>query len=144
MTGGVPISYPGAAALAVPDAAVTSPLIHYAQSKLCNIYFVRELARRLAGTHITVNAFNPGLMLDSQFHKKALPWNTNPTPHSVPVAVSGRQLAELVIDEKWRDLNGKYVNRGVEEPSSELSRNDENAKELWETSCRLAGLDKSI
>jgi NAD(P)-dependent dehydrogenase (short-subunit alcohol dehydrogenase family) len=34
----------------------------YAQSKLANLLFVYELARRLEGSGVTVNAFNPGLV----------------------------------------------------------------------------------
>jgi len=31
----------------------------YAQAKLANLLFTRELARRLQGTRVTVNAFHP-------------------------------------------------------------------------------------
>lgn len=34
----------------------------YNQSKLANIMFTRELARKLTGTGVTVNAVNPGLV----------------------------------------------------------------------------------
>lgn len=34
----------------------------YNQSKLANIMFTRELARKLSGTGVTVNAVNPGLV----------------------------------------------------------------------------------
>jgi NAD(P)-dependent dehydrogenase (short-subunit alcohol dehydrogenase family) len=37
-----------------------SGLRAYQQSKLANLLFTYELARRLKGTNITVNAFNPG------------------------------------------------------------------------------------
>jgi len=144
MNGGVPVCYPGGEKIAEPDSVSTRPMMHYAQSKLCNLYFTYELARRLSGTSIRVNAFNPGLMLDSQFHKTPFPWKPGATAAHQPVAVSGRQLAELVIGDKYKDLNAKYVNRGVEEPSSELSRNAENALELWETSKRLAGIETTI
>jgi NAD(P)-dependent dehydrogenase (short-subunit alcohol dehydrogenase family) len=60
MSGRITISYPGAAALATPDAAVKIPILPYGQTKLRNVYFALKLARRLASTTITVNAFNPG------------------------------------------------------------------------------------
>lgn len=34
----------------------------YNQSKLANLMFARELARKLSGTGVTVNAVNPGLV----------------------------------------------------------------------------------
>ncbi|HVR08964.1 MAG TPA: SDR family NAD(P)-dependent oxidoreductase, partial [Thermoanaerobaculia bacterium] len=34
----------------------------YARSKLCNILFTRELARRLAGTGVTANSLHPGFV----------------------------------------------------------------------------------
>lgn len=34
----------------------------YNQSKLANVMFMRELARKLSGTNVTVNAVNPGLV----------------------------------------------------------------------------------
>lgn len=34
----------------------------YNQSKLANILFTRELARKLTGSGVTVNAVNPGLV----------------------------------------------------------------------------------
>src|SRR6185437_1086111 len=53
--------------LADADAAAGDPSpragrVRYSTSKLANIYCVYELARRLAGRNVTVNAFDPGLM----------------------------------------------------------------------------------
>jgi NAD(P)-dependent dehydrogenase (short-subunit alcohol dehydrogenase family) len=56
----------------------------------------------------------------------------------------GGELAELAIADGWKSGNGHDVNRGVDAPSSKLSHNGENAKELWETSSRLAGLESTF
>jgi len=34
----------------------------YGQSKLCNILFTTELAKRLSGTNVTVNTLHPGVI----------------------------------------------------------------------------------
>jgi NAD(P)-dependent dehydrogenase (short-subunit alcohol dehydrogenase family) len=39
-----------------------SPFAVYGTSKLCNILFTRELARRLAGRGVTANSFTPGFV----------------------------------------------------------------------------------
>ncbi len=39
-----------------------SPWTHYGQSKLANLLFAKELARRLAGTRQTANAVHPGVI----------------------------------------------------------------------------------
>ena len=39
-----------------------SPMMAYSQSKLANILFTRELAKRLEGTQVTVNALHPGVV----------------------------------------------------------------------------------
>src|SRR5207249_5940135 len=39
-----------------------SALSAFGASKMCNLLFTYELARRLAGTGLTANAFHPGLM----------------------------------------------------------------------------------
>src|SRR6185503_2501912 len=50
----------------INEASFTDPSKHlisfrgYAQAKLANLLFTRELAKRLQGTRVTVNAFHPG------------------------------------------------------------------------------------
>jgi len=44
-----------------------SPIQAYNQSKLANVLFTKALARRLAGTGVTVNAVHPGLVMTELF-----------------------------------------------------------------------------
>ena len=45
----------------------------YAQAKLCNLLFTYELARRLEGTRVTVNALHPGIVA-TQFGRNNSGW----------------------------------------------------------------------
>ena len=39
-----------------------SPYNHYSKSKLANILFTRALAKKLAGTNVTINSLHPGFV----------------------------------------------------------------------------------
>lgn len=41
----------------------------YHRAKLCNVYFVLELSRRLAGTGVTVNAVSPGYFVNTTIYR---------------------------------------------------------------------------
>ena len=58
----------------------------YRRSKLCNILFTRELARRLAGTGVTANCLHPGFVA-SRFGDQAGGW----TGWMMPLARRGRR-----------------------------------------------------
>jgi hypothetical protein len=53
---------------------------------------------------------------------------------------SGRNLAALAVAAEFDGVSGRYFEGVKEIRSSELSYDEANARDLWETSCRLAGL----
>lgn len=61
---GTKMVWAGTEALAHPDTSLAENTVRYSYSKLCNLYFVYELAGRLkaSGSRIKGKAFNPGLM----------------------------------------------------------------------------------
>jgi NAD(P)-dependent dehydrogenase (short-subunit alcohol dehydrogenase family) len=128
----------------------------YATSKLANVLFSYELARRLP-PGVTVNAFDPGLMpgtglvrdsaaplrfLWHQVLPRILPLLRRAiSPNIHTPAESGAALARLVLDPALEGVSGKYFEGQREIPSSAESYDAPRAGELWKASTALTGLD---
>jgi NAD(P)-dependent dehydrogenase (short-subunit alcohol dehydrogenase family) len=122
--------------------------VRYTTSKLCNVLCAYELSRRLKKQHskITVNVFNPGLMLDtklvrdySQTELSALSATISPTilENARNSQTMGSALARLILDSALGDLTGRYFDGLDEVQSSQESYDERKARELWESSMRL-------
>jgi NAD(P)-dependent dehydrogenase (short-subunit alcohol dehydrogenase family) len=127
----------------------------YATSKLANVLFSYELARRLP-SGVTVNAFDPGLMpgtglvrdgaaplrfLWHQVLPRILPLLRRAiSPNIHTPAESGAALARLVLDSSLARVSGKYFEGMREIPSSTESYDNTRAEELWRASIALTGL----
>lgn len=107
----------------------------YGQSKLANILFTRELARRLEGTGVTVNACHPGFV------------NTNFAP-AAGLAMRGPLTPEegadtqlwLATSDDVTGITGKYFVRRRETRPSAAATDDQAARRLWEVSAQMTGL----
>ena len=115
----------------------------YANSKLANILFTRELARRLAGTGVTANCAHPG-MVRTRFGREArLPMRAAVTL-ARPFMRSPQRGASTIVylatsPEVAGATGGYYVNRQRREPSA-AARDDATARRLWQLSEELTGL----
>lgn len=112
----------------------------YAQSKLANVLFTRELARRVARDHITVNAMHPG-MVASNFFKQGHRWTTLLYKLARPFTLSSEQGADTIVwlataPEMAAKTGGYYVRRRAAR-TSRAARNDLNARKLWDVSEKL-------
>ncbi|MDA4113259.1 MAG: SDR family oxidoreductase [Thaumarchaeota archaeon] len=118
----------------------------YSQSKLAQVLFTHELARRLAGTGVTVNSLHPGVVA------------TNWGRHSVgamsvglrlisPFMTSPEKGAEtsvyLASSPDVAEVTGKYFDKKKETSSSPESNDDAEALRLWKVSLALVGLPDS-
>lgn len=118
-----------------------SPFGAYAHSKLSNIMFCYEHARRLAGTRITSNVMHPGLVqtgFGSQGYgpfDRLIGWLS---PAIAGTAEDGADtLVWLASAEEVQDANGGYYHRRRPHRSSRASRDVEAQKRLWNVSERL-------
>jgi NAD(P)-dependent dehydrogenase (short-subunit alcohol dehydrogenase family) len=123
----------------------------YTTSKLCNVLYTYELDRRLGhgASGITVTAFDPGLMPASGLSRdytaaqKVLWRMVAPLLRVLPnvnsVATSGARLAALAVDPRFDGVTGEYFEGTKPIRSSADSYDTDKARDLWETSVRLAG-----
>jgi len=108
----------------------------YAWSKLANVLFTYELARRLASKNITVNAISPGRVktligTKNQPWYVALGWKFLTAFSSVSPAESVKTFVYLATDEQVSGITGKYFFKSEEKRSSPLSYNKELSNRLW-------------
>ena len=134
------MEWTGTEALAHPSPLLAKDNIRYSYSKLCNLYFIYELAEQLKaqGKNIKANAFNPGMMQTNfmpltkasiAFVKTAMPDRCG------DLEKSSDAYAKLVTQEGLVKESGLYYDRSINaKKSSTLSYNEENRKELWEKS----------
>ena len=115
----------------------------YSNSKLANILFTRELARRLDGTGVTANCLHPGVVRTG-FGRDARPLMRVGITIAKPFMLSPERGADTIVylassPDVAAKTGGYYVKREPREPSG-AARDDGLARGLWETSERLTGL----
>jgi retinol dehydrogenase-12 len=115
----------------------------YANSKLANILFTRELARRLEGTGVTANCAHPGVVRTRFGREARLPMRAAVTLGR-PFMLSPRRGADTIVylatsPEVAGASGGYYVKRQRREPSA-AARDDAAARRLWQLSEELTGL----
>jgi NAD(P)-dependent dehydrogenase (short-subunit alcohol dehydrogenase family) len=114
----------------------------YGNSKLCNILFTRELAKRLAGTGVTANCLHPG------FVRTRIGENNTGLAFIARIiklfAISPEEGARTITylassPDVTGATGGYYYKCALSEPT-QAARNDADAKRLWEVSAGLAGV----
>lgn len=117
----------------------------YAQTKLANVLFSRELSKRLAGTSVTVNSLHPGFVNTDIFRnmvlwKKLILWPLLPIAKTVKAGA--QTTIAVALDPVLEGVTGKYFSNSVIVKESRAAQDDETAKWLWEKSAELVGLDE--
>jgi NAD(P)-dependent dehydrogenase (short-subunit alcohol dehydrogenase family) len=115
----------------------------YCESKLANIYFTRELARRLEGTKVTVNALHPGVIASGFAGdgdaKGVIAWLFK---LGRPFLRTPRQGAQTTIflasSPAVEGVTGKYFDSNAHEVHpTRIAQDDAAAKRLWSLSEEL-------
>ncbi|XP_037097260.1 retinol dehydrogenase 12 isoform X2 [Syngnathus acus] len=114
----------------------------YCQSKLANVLFARELARRLKGSNVTVNSLHPGTV------------NSDLTRHSTLMMIMFSLLSVFLktpregaqtsiycaVAEELHSISGKHFSDCTPAFVAPQGRSEETARRLWDASCELLGI----
>ncbi|XP_055531095.1 retinol dehydrogenase 13-like [Wyeomyia smithii] len=123
------------------------PATAYEQSKLANILFTRELAKRLQGTGVTVNAVHPGVvdtelmrhmgLFNSWFSSiliKPFAWPFLKTP------IFGAQTSVYAaLDPDLEKVSGQYFSDCAPKDVADQAKDDKLAQWLWAVSEKWTG-----
>jgi len=121
----------------------------YAQSKLANILFTKELARKGEGSGVNAYALHPGVIntelgrhLKDTYGPLVMIWKL-----AVPFIKTPENGANTTIycavDESIADHNGRYYSDCREKQPAPQAENIEDAKKLWELSEQLVNLNQA-
>jgi WW domain-containing oxidoreductase len=118
-----------------------SPWKAYGQSKLANLLFVKQLAKRLSGTKVTANAVHPGV-IKTELGRSMSPVVRLVLSAASPIAL--KSVAEgaatqcyVATRPELAGVSGEYFADCNVAKSSALSRDSALAEKLWEESERI-------
>jgi NAD(P)-dependent dehydrogenase (short-subunit alcohol dehydrogenase family) len=121
----------------------------YCATKLANVLFTRELARRLDGSNVTVNAVHPGFV-GSNFAREgdmglfiglgmlAI------RPFAISSAAGARTSIYLASSADVEGITGQYFYKCRVAKPSDAALDDEAAARLWDVSETMTDLDPRV
>jgi len=120
----------------------------YGASKTAQLLTVWELADRLEGTSVTINAMHPGQVQSAigsnngrlyNWYKSRILWKSLKDSR-----ISGEALHYLAADPAMRGVSGRYFNLTHREKPAPHALDREVGRTVWEQTLRLTGLSDEI
>ena len=105
----------------------------YAVSKLCNVVFTQELARRLTGTGVTAYALHPGVVASDIWRR--VPWPVRPlmTRRMLSIDDGARTSLYCATAPELAQVSGRYYDDCAEREPNPVATAELGAR-LWERS----------
>ncbi|MGC9952668.1 MAG: SDR family oxidoreductase [Rhizomicrobium sp.] len=116
----------------------------YGTSKLCNILFNRELARRLSGTGVTANCLHPGFVAtrfgDNNDGLMSFGIGIVKKMGAITPEDGAKTIIYLASSPDVAGQSGGYFYKSAPATPTAAAQNDADAKRLWEVSAKIAGV----
>ncbi|XP_073327851.1 retinol dehydrogenase 12-like [Pagrus major] len=124
-----------------------NPWRSYRQSKLANVLFTRELAKKLQGTGVTTYSLHPGVIrteLGRHFWPMIPLWKRivyKPLIFFIKTPTEGAQTTiHCAVEESLQNESGLYYSDCAPKTAAPQGLDDEAAKKLWDLSASMVGL----
>jgi len=110
----------------------------YKKSKLANVMFTYELAKRIEGTGITANCLHPGFVSTNFGKNNSFLWR-----HFIRVAMwltaisvkdGAKTSIHLACSDEVKDITGRFFANSQVKKGSSKAKNEEHNQKLWELS----------
>ena len=121
----------------------------YSRGKLCNIYMMKELHRRLQGDCVTANAVSPGYFINTTIHRQMtgvfkfgakLVFGFGSLLNLNTPAKGARTHIWLASSDEVEGVSGQYFEHCKEKAVSELAEDAAVREQLWDWSERVTGV----
>ena len=124
----------------------------YSHSKLANILFASELARRLeaAGQSVVSNSVHPGFVPGSQFGRflpgplTGLFRMLGVVPGTSSVADGAAELLHVAVSPSTADVSGQYFSGQAPTTPTAAARDRDAAARLWRRSAEMLGIEEPL
>ena len=115
----------------------------YGNTKLMNVLFAKELARRLTGSSITVNALHPGVVKTKIGNKSrnaffGFAWQAMATIAGISEERGAATSVYLASSPDVEGITGKYFANSKEAKVNPIADDENVAKKLWELSEKMS------
>jgi retinol dehydrogenase-12 len=127
------------AALRQPARSRTG-IAEYGVSKLANVLFTRELARRWAGCGVTAYALHPGVVATDIWRRLPGPLRWILTRFMISPEEGARTTIFCATAPELAGVSGRYYDRSRESTPSAVAQDDALAARLWDESEKMVGL----
>jgi len=115
----------------------------YANTKLMNVLFTRELARRLAGTGVVASCMHPGFVASNFGPQTGVLSVLQPLarPFAITPTAGADTIVWLASSPEGAAVSGEYFYKRKVGRSVRRAQDPELARRLWDESARLIGID---
>jgi NAD(P)-dependent dehydrogenase (short-subunit alcohol dehydrogenase family) len=110
----------------------------YKKSKLANVMFTYELAKRVKDKGITANCLHPGFVATKFGNNNNILWRSVISFAKLLMAISVKNGAKtsihLACSDEVKDITGKFFANSQVKKGSSKAKNEEHNQRLWELS----------